>query len=36
MDVKFNNETIITRYKSLLYNKIKVDMKNLIEYEYEF
>ena len=36
MDVKFNNETTITRYKSLLYNKIKVDMKNLIEYEYEF
>ena len=31
MDVKFNNETTITRYKSLLYNKIKVDMKNLIE-----
>ena len=36
MDVKFNNETTISRYKSLLYNKIKVDMKNLIEYEYEF
>jgi predicted transcriptional regulator len=36
MDVKFNNETTITKYKSLLYNKIKVDMKNLIEYEYEF
>ena len=36
MDVKFNNETTVTRYKSLLYNKIKVDMKNLIEYEYEF
>lgn len=36
MDVKFNNETIISRYKSLLYNKIKVDMKSLIEYEYEF
>ena len=36
MDVKFNNETTITRYKSLLYNKIKVDMKSLIEYEYEF
>ena len=36
MDIKFNNETIISRYKSLLYNKIKVDMKNLIEYEYEF
>ena len=36
MDVKFNNETTLTRYRSLLYNKIKVDMKNLIEYEYEF
>jgi hypothetical protein len=36
MDVKFNNETTITKYKSLLYNKIKVDMKSLIEYEYEF
>jgi hypothetical protein len=36
MDVKFNNETTVTRYKSLLYNKIKVDMKSLIEYEYEF
>jgi hypothetical protein len=36
MDVKFNNETTITRYKSMLYNKIKVDMKSLIEYEYEF
>jgi hypothetical protein len=36
MDVKFNNETTITRYKSLVYNKIKIDMKSLIEYEYEF
>lgn len=36
MSIDFKNETILSKAKSSLFNKIKTDMKNIIEYEFDF
>jgi hypothetical protein len=36
MDINFKEDAIFQKAKSILYNKIKMDMKALIEYEFEF
>jgi hypothetical protein len=36
MGIDFKNETTLSKIKSSIYNKMKKDMKALIEYEFEF
>jgi hypothetical protein len=36
MSTDFKNDIIYNKIKSLFYNKLKVDMKTIIEYEFEF
>lgn len=36
MDVNFKHEPTFSKIKSFMYNKMKIDMKALIEYEFEF
>jgi len=34
--IDFKQETILSKIKSLMYSKMKTDMKALVEYEFEF
>ena len=36
MDVDFRQESILGKIKSIMYSKMKTDMKVLVEYEFEF
>jgi len=36
MSIDFKNETILSKAKTSLYNKLKTDMKQIIEYEFDF
>lgn len=36
MSIDFKTDTIYNKIKSLFYNKLKTDMKTIIEYEFEF
>jgi hypothetical protein len=36
MSVDFKNDTILSKIRNAMYNKIKTDMKVLVEYEFEF
>ena len=36
MSVDFKHEQSLTKIKLSIYNKIKKDMKSLIEYDFEF
>jgi hypothetical protein len=36
MIIDFKNDTIYSKVKSLIYNKMKNDIKSLVEYEFEF
>jgi len=36
MSIDFKNETILSKAKTSLFNKIKTDMKQIIEYEFDF
>ena len=36
MDISFQQDASLSKLKTLLYNYLKVDLKNLIEYEFEF
>ena len=36
MEVNFKNDQIFNKIKSFIYNKIKIDLKKVIEYEFEF
>lgn len=36
MNIDFKQDTILSKIKSQMYNKLKTDMKMLIEYEFEF
>lgn len=36
MEINFKNDQIFNKAKSLIYNKIKIELKKVIEYEFEF
>ena len=36
MSIEFKQESTLSKVKSMIYNKIKTDMKSLIEFEFEF
>lgn len=36
MGVELKNETTLTKIKNIMFSRIKIDMKSLIEYEFEF
>ena len=36
MDIDFRQETILGKIKTIMYSKMKTDMKALVEYEFEF
>jgi hypothetical protein len=36
MDLNFKNETVLNKMKGIIYTGMKTDIKNLIEYEFEF
>ena len=36
MSVEFKQESILSKIRSMMFNKMKTDMKALIEYEFEF
>ena len=36
MGVEFKQESLLSKIRANMYNKMKTDMKALIEYEFEF
>ena len=36
MSVEFKQDSILSKVRSMMFNKMKTDMKALIEYEFEF
>jgi hypothetical protein len=36
MNIDFKQDAILSKIKSQMFNKLKTDMKMLIEYEFEF
>lgn len=34
--VEFNEDSILSKFRSVMFNKMKTDMKSLVEYEFEF
>ena len=36
MTVDFKQEIIVGKIRSALYNNFKIDMKSIVEYEFEF
>ena len=36
MSVEFNQESILSKVRSMMFAKMKTDMKSLVEFEFEF
>ena len=36
MSIEFNQESILSKVKSMMFAKMKTDMKSLVEFEFEF
>ena len=36
MSIEFKQDSTLSKMKSIMYNRMKTDMKALIEYEFEF
>ena len=34
MDIDFKKECVITNVRTVLYNKLKIDVKNILEYDF--